>query len=463
MSVSIVACSGGGDGDDDHDGNEDQAVDCGFPTPRVAGTLTTDTLANAPARCGMPEYAWLRAPDLGEIVARHQLFDYTTIELEQIAAAEGLSIQPVYATAVERITYKTQDRGALIDATAMIAYPTNLADDVPVDTLLYLHGTAGMSDICAPSVSDNALALAGLFASQGYLVVLPDYIGLKAFGSPSPELHPYLVGEATAIASLDAVRAAGQLVATQAPAMCARPRVVPFGASQGGHAALWVDRIAPYYAPELQLMGVVAAVPPADLLEQGRRALGALVPSSGNMVAYLTAASSWYGVDNRIDEVFVSDWDVRLPQILRNNCDGGPELKSVTALDQIFLPAFLSAAMAPDFPNVSPWGCMSSEGSLMSTSVSRITPNRDSYGILYMLGSDDQTVDPAIERSSFTTLCNQGMPLEFLECAGAGHSDAPSWGLEEILTFIDARFAEVPIDVNNLCQVHAASVCSGTP
>ena len=62
-----------------------------------------------------------------------------------------------------------------------------------------------MSDICAPSSSDDALQLASLFASLGHLVVLPDYIGLKAFGNPSPELHPYLVGEATAIASLDAV------------------------------------------------------------------------------------------------------------------------------------------------------------------------------------------------------------------------------------------------------------------
>lgn len=459
----MLACSGGGDGDDDLDDNEDQAVQCGFPAPRVAGTPTTDALADAPARCGTPNYAWLRDPELGEIVARHQFFEYTTTELEQIAATAGLSIQPVYATAVERITYKTQDRGALIDATAMVAYPANRADSDPADTLLYLHGTAGMSDMCAPSISDNALALAALFASRGHLVVLPDYIGLKAFGTPSAELHPYLVGEATAIASLDAVRAAGRLVAEQAPSVCARPRVVPFGASQGGHAALWIDRVAPYYAPELQLMGVVAAVPPADLLAQGRRALSALVPSSGNMVAYLTAASSWYGVDNRLDEVFVSDWDIRLPQILRSYCDGGPELDAVTALDQVFLPAFLSAAMAPNFPVTSPWGCMSAEGSLMSTSINRITDNHDSYGILYLLGSDDQTVDPAIERNSFTALCNQGMPMEFLECAGAGHSDAPSWGMGEILTFIDARFAEVPIDVNNLCRVNAASVCSNTP
>jgi len=458
----LVGC-GGGSGSGGNDGGDGQAAECGFPTPRVAGTAVTDALANAPARCGMTEYQWLRDPGLGEIVERHELSEYTRVALEQIALAAGLPIQPIYATAVERITYKTQDRGALIDATAMIAYPTNLDETIPADTLLYLHGTAGMSDTCAPSSSDNVLALASLFASLGHLVVLPDYIGLKAFGSPSPALHPYLVGEATAIASLDAVRAGGRLVATQAPAMCARPRVVPFGASQGGHAALWVDRIAPYYAPELRLMGAVAAVPPADLLEQGRRALGGLVPSTGNMVAYLTAASSWYEVDNRLDEVFVTDWDTRLPQILRTNCDGGDELNAITALDQIFQPAFLSAAAEPDFADVSPWGCMSAEGSLMSTSVNRVTDNHESYNILYLLGSDDQTVDPVIERQSFTTLCNQGLPLQLLECAGAGHSDAPSWGMGEILTFIDARFAEEPLDMSNLCQANAATVCSETP
>ncbi len=68
-----------------------------------------------------------------------------------------------------------------------------------------------------------------------------------------------------------------------------------------------------------------------------------------------------------------------------------------------------------------------------------------------------------IERESFTTLCDQGMPMQLLECAGADHGDAPNWGMEEILTFIDARFAEEPIDASKLCQASVASVCSGTP
>ena len=139
LSAVITACSGDGGDDSDLEGSEDQAVECGFPAPRVAGTPATDTLADAPARCGISNYAWLRAPGLGEIVARHQLFEYTTAELAQIAAAAGLSIQTLYSTAVERITYKTQDRGTLIDATAMIAYPTNLPDSIPSDTLLMGH------------------------------------------------------------------------------------------------------------------------------------------------------------------------------------------------------------------------------------------------------------------------------------------------------------------------------------
>lgn len=47
-------------------------------------------------------------------------------------------------------------------------------------------------------------------ASSGYVVVAPNYISLRAFGDPTGFLHPYLVGQPTAIASLDAVRAAAK-------------------------------------------------------------------------------------------------------------------------------------------------------------------------------------------------------------------------------------------------------------
>ena len=57
-------------------------------------------------------------------------------------------------------------------------------------------------------------------------------------------------------------------------------RVVFVGGSQGGHAALWVDLLAPYYAPELNLLGGVATVPPADLYGQSARALTSVVDAT---------------------------------------------------------------------------------------------------------------------------------------------------------------------------------------
>ena len=60
-----------------------------------------------------------------------------------------------------------------------------------------------------------------------------------------------------------------------------------------GHAALWVDRLQPYYAPELELVGVVAAVPPADILGQMERALQSVVDATGNAAAFFgTTAGS---------------------------------------------------------------------------------------------------------------------------------------------------------------------------
>ncbi len=87
-----------------------------------------------------------------------------------------------------------------------------------VPVLVMMHGTTGVSDPCAPSrnldddESDNfGLAMVlSLIASNGYIVVAPDYIGLKASGTPSTEAHPYLVGEVAANGAWNSVRASDE-------------------------------------------------------------------------------------------------------------------------------------------------------------------------------------------------------------------------------------------------------------
>ena len=202
------------------------------------------------------------------------------------------------------------------------------AADVPQENprpmLLMLHGTQGFKDGCSLQNDALSLVLAAYFASLGYVVVLPDYIGLKASGPPTGFPHPYLVGQATAVAALDAVRAVGSLDKDQRNGVVAAPRLLAFGGSQGGHAALWVDRLAPYYARELTLLGMVATVPPSDLLGHSVRGMTELVPATKNLLAVLGASSSWYGVESRLQEVLLPPFDVSVGQALAASCDADP-------------------------------------------------------------------------------------------------------------------------------------------
>src|SRR5262249_39623211 len=59
---------------------------------------------------------------------------------------------------------------------------------------------------------------------------------------------------------LDSVRAARQI-----SELTLDKRIVVWGYSQGGHAALWTGIIGPRYAPDLEIRGVAAIAPPANI------------------------------------------------------------------------------------------------------------------------------------------------------------------------------------------------------
>jgi pimeloyl-ACP methyl ester carboxylesterase len=86
-------------------------------------------------------------------------------------------------------------------------------------------------------------------------VVATDY-SFAEKGGP----HPYLIGEGEARAALDSVRAARQM-----SELTLDKRMVVWGYSQGGHAALWTGIVGPRYAPDLEICGVAAIAPAANI------------------------------------------------------------------------------------------------------------------------------------------------------------------------------------------------------
>ena len=157
-----------------------------------------------------------------------------------------------------RILYTTTDpQGAprLASAVVMLA---RSAPAGPRPVVLYAHGTTGVVTGCAPSLLDDPFPFVpGLDAllDHGWLYVATDYAGQATAGP-----HRYLIGEGEARSALDAVRATRRMTEVQAD-----QRTVVWGHSQGGHAALWTGILAPTYAPDVTLAGVVGAAPATDL------------------------------------------------------------------------------------------------------------------------------------------------------------------------------------------------------
>ena len=436
---------------------------CPFAPPRLGDSTAARALAMNPERCGQPAFRWLSSPDLGRPTGTGARQTYAATILRALATGAGITL-PVPIThdvVVEQLSYTTQDRGRLLDATTLVAYPSNLAQRTSFEVLLVLHGTSGFNDACAPSATSDARLLGAAFAAAGYVVVAPDYVGLRAFGGPTGFPHPYLVGATTAVASLDAVRAGVRHLAALGGPACARQRFVTIGGSQGGHAALWVDRIDGYYAPELEAMGAVATVPPADLEAQSNRGLRMTVQATANVAAFYTVIAPWYGLGGRLGEVFRAPWDVDLPMRLATSCS--PDVRGLTR-ESIFTQSFLDAAGGPQgIRGVPAWGCPVIENGLTSTTVPRSEHTAPGYGVLWVLGEQDQLVDTPIERASFDTLCRQGYRMQYLECAGASHTRATTWAIPEILEFARDRFAGRPLDAAAMCRVTPPTRCRATP
>jgi pimeloyl-ACP methyl ester carboxylesterase len=168
-----------------------------------------------------------------------------------------------------RILYRSESvAGRPVAVSGFVIAPSG-APSGPRAVVAWAHETVGSADICAPSrhlearPGDDPVRRAGIdqltsFVDAGHVVVATDYEGL---GTPGP--HPYLVGESAGRSVLDAVRATQRLAEAGAGG-----DVVVYGLSQGGHAALWAGQLAAAWAPELNVVGVVAAAPfsEADLL-----------------------------------------------------------------------------------------------------------------------------------------------------------------------------------------------------
>ena len=407
--------------------------------------------------CGQPESPWLGFADVGDVVAFEPV-PALSLSLETLQFTLALADFPEelldvrYGVQTYRVRYTTQDRGEAVEATMLVSFPLG-AGEVP--TLAWLHPTVGFNDSCAPSaggIEEGAFNL--LFASTGMFVVGPDYLGMAGFGAPSGQLHPYIVGEATAVASLDALRAAWRFQGQVDHGTSGTRRTVLMGASEGGFASLWTDRYQPHYLPEADVVGVVAAVPPADLLGITREAVRNPIAATAGLAATLTTWHAWYEMESPLDTMLQPDLADVLPGALATDCSPSGVVGERDTVEAFFTQPFIDAALQDDelvFPELA---CAVRQNTLLTSQI----PYAGGVPVLYVVSEQDDLVVAGPTRAAFLPLCEAGYTMEYLECAGANHAEGAVWSLQQQLAWVEDRLAG--LELSDPCILHPASTCT---
>ncbi len=459
------------DGDTDEDGDSDSVPDGDTETEEesdgdteeeVAWTTPVDT-----AVCGTSGHEWLNPADMGRVVDSKNLplfsLSRDTIEsLLQTTPYAGMA-QAKYGTDVYLYRYETQDRGQTVEATSILAYPVLEGEQTLPEAplVMWLHGTSGFMDDCAPSRDEGGALFAVLFASQGYITVAPDYIGMVGMGESTGMFHPYLVGEATALASWDSVRGGLNLLESLSAPTAHDGRVVAWGGSQGGHAALFSELYAPYYAPEFELTAAVSLIPPSDLVGQAEEAVRAFGPATTTLAGAMMSLSRWYGAyDDHIEEIVRNEDPYHiatlLPELMDTTCNVNESDYEIDTVADIFQDAFIQSIEADSWDGYDLWECMLLENSVPASSIARTTDTP----MLFVVSEEDELVNPAVERPGFDNLCAAGYRMNYIECKGASHSAGAAWSILEQFDWVEDRLNGVAME--DVCVRGDAVCCLGT-
>lgn len=321
-----------------------------------------------------------------------------------------------------RVRYWTSDEHNLpIAVSGMVIAPAARATGTARPVIAWTHGLIGIAQRCTPSAgSGNFSVIPGLSdaIARGYTIVAPDYPGLG-----SDMIHPVLVGQSEGRSVLDAVRAVRAI-----PAAATGTTFALWGESQGGHAALWTGQLWKSYAPELQLVGIAAIVPPTDLARNFKE--GSDPRARALLTAYIgTSWSRYYGVPMTV----LGPKSVQgvMTRLADNNCvqfNAKPKLGTIVGI-VIAQRAIRNLDLGADRT----WGPLMRQNNPSAAAIPVPT--------LIATGTGDTIVAPTVVRAFARQACARGKTVRYMSIAGGKHETVARTEATATLDWIDGRFA----------------------
>jgi len=309
------------------------------------------------------------------------------------------------------ILYHSRDfDGRDVAVSGVVVAPPGAAPPGGRPVVVWGHGSSGLADRCAPSrggvMGTFGQWLGGLL-QQGDVVAATDYQGLG-----TPGLARAVIGLSAGHAVLDVARAAQGLDAG------ASGRVVLDGHSEGGHAVLWAAELAGAYASELQVLGVAASAPGAELAAILKTATDRPTTVTSGAMYIVVAWSDAY----RLPLDVLTPAGRKAVDRVRSTCleepAKDPEQVVVHPADLLTTP---------------PWPAL----------LARNTPGHAATPapIFLAQGADDDRVTPAATRALVGRLCRLGDTVELRSYQRTGHFDIPAVASPDVLAWMGERLA----------------------
>jgi pimeloyl-ACP methyl ester carboxylesterase len=235
-----------------------------------------------------------------------------------------------YGVTTYRLIYKTTFNNNPINASGLILLPKNIQHASPIISIQ--HGTTFVKSD-APSASIGYTGME-LFASAGYIALMPDYIG---YGESAEIFHPYYDQEHSARAVIDMINASKEYLVKQKIAF--NDKLFLAGYSEGGYVTLAAAKsIETNPEHELQVTAVAAGAGGYDLKEMLKGITTQDYYSYPSYLAFvLISYNNTYGWNKPLAYFFQQPYAEALNTYMNGKYDGGfINSKLTTSVKKLF-------------------------------------------------------------------------------------------------------------------------------
>lgn len=334
-------------------------------------------------------------------------------------------LNPKYSVDRYIFTYTSQDTNENeIQIKGQLFIPqTSSGEQFPI--YVFGQGTTGLGDQCAPSNEAPEISNWGnyrahmlAYASQGFIVIFPDYEG---FNDPN-RIHHYFNSQLEANVLLDGTRAVFEFLDRED---LAKPLDAVFyaGYSQGGHAAFAVKDQIKQYAPEIPIKGVIGYGATTDMI--------ALLKENPTLAPYVFYAyEDLYGNENVKPELYLQEEHLRtFRDDVINICIGDIYEKYGYDAQSIYSESFFSALYGNNLDKEYP-----EFYKLLIENSSGLEQN--DIPALVLQGSNDPIVTVSSQKKFLNKICQNQTKLTYIEYPGVHHYQTRQVGIKDSIEWM---------------------------